>query len=75
MSVKIEVLNSEDKTVPGATVFVKWTDGSHSNRTTNVNGVADLGCSAGTAEYVQVDRKKVQGRIYLRNGVNTVYKR
>lgn len=73
MSVKIRVLDSGNRPVTRAEVFVKWANG-YSKRTTDSSGVADLGCSAGTAEYVRVNGKDVMGRIWLKNGETTVYK-
>ena len=70
--VKIQVLDRYAMPVKGARVFVKWSSGGHSEDRTNDEGIADMGTSAGTAEYVQVWDDEVSGTMYLKDGINQV---
>lgn len=65
MSVKIQVLDSSNRPVEGADVIVGWQSGGTSSRRTNRNGIADLECSAGTANYVQVNGRTVLHTVWL----------
>jgi hypothetical protein len=75
MSAKVRVLDRDGKPVSNASVTVLWLGGGHSKRQTDQSGVADLASSGGTAESIEVDGKKVEGTIYLSDGVTTVYKK
>jgi hypothetical protein len=72
LGVKIQVTDPRDRPVANARVFVSWVSGGHSERRTDESGIADLGTSAGTAEYIQVDGKSVSGRIWL--DINKVHR-
>ena len=72
MSVKIQVLDRDNRPVVGARVFVKWQSGGTSERRTNQSGVADLETSAGTAEYIQVENRQVSGTIWLDERIHQV---
>lgn len=54
MSVKVQVTNSDNRAVAKAEVFVKWQAGGFSKEYTNSSGIADLKCSGGKIEYIQV---------------------
>ena len=73
MSISVQVLDDANRPVRQATVFVSWSSGGYSERQTDNSGIADLQTSsAGTAEYIQVNGKKVSGKIWLENGVQEV---
>lgn len=72
MSVRIQVLDRDNRPVVGAEVFVSWQSGGHSRRQTDQSGIADLETSAGTARYIQVNGRQVQGTIWLENRIHTV---
>lgn len=72
MTVRIQVTGRNNKPVKGARVFVKWVSGGHSERYTDDNGIVDLGTSAGTAEYVQVNDQTVLGKMWLEDKINPV---
>jgi hypothetical protein len=72
VSVRIQVLNDRNQPVEGAKVFVSWKGGGTSSETTNTSGIADLKCSAGTANYILVNNKEVSGSIVLGDKVNQV---
>jgi hypothetical protein len=74
MSVRIQVKDSGNKPVSGAQVIVIWTAGGTSSRWTDENGIADLECSAGTAERIQVNGREV-GSGWLKDGINPVSER
>lgn len=75
MSVRVQVIGSNDRPVVGAEVFVKWSAGGHSSRTTNQYGIADLECTPGTADEVLVNGRPVVGRMWLEDGINPVSER
>lgn len=63
MSVKILVTDRNERPLANAKVFVKW-ERSTSTEYTNGTGIADLRCSGGVIEQIQVNNYKVhQGRI------------
>ncbi len=68
MTVKIKVVDRYNRPVEGAMVVVLWS-GSSSRGVTNGNGIADLGCSAGTAKVVNIAGKDVDRNCYLKDGL------
>ena len=70
MSVKIVVLDRLNRPLPGVTVLISW-GGSTSNCKTDGGGIADLGCSAGTAKRILLDGDVVmEGDYYLKDGIS-----
>lgn len=66
MSVRVQVTDKDSKVLKNVTVTVKW-QGSTSERKTNNSGIADMECSGGTIEYIQVWDEKVCGRRVVGN--------
>lgn len=54
MSVKILVIDRNNRPVSNVKVFVKWKSGT-STEFTNGSGLADLRCSGGIIEQIQVN--------------------
>jgi hypothetical protein len=67
MSVKVQVTDSNNRAVAKAEVFVKWKSGGFSKEHTSNSGVADLKCSGGTIEYIEVWGEKVLGTLTVGN--------
>ncbi len=61
----IQVIDSDDKPIENAEVFVKWQGGGISTVRTNSLGVADLRSSGGTVEEIRVNGKSVSGKVRL----------
>lgn len=61
MSVRVMVTDSSNRPIANAEVFVSWGSWQHSSRRTNSAGIADLECSGGTIEYIQVWGERVRG--------------
>jgi hypothetical protein len=72
MSVRIQVIGKDNRPIAGVEVFVSWQSGGHSSLRTDASGIADLGASAGTANYVQVNGRQVLGTIWLDDRIHTV---
>lgn len=72
MSVKIRVLDRDNRTVSGVKVLVLWSSGGHSDRQSDSTGVADLNCSQGNASAISVDGHNT-GAMFLKDGINTIY--
>lgn len=63
MSVKILVTDRHGRPIKNAKVFVKWSSGT-STEYTSATGVADLRCSGGIIERVDVNNYQVHsGRV------------
>lgn len=58
MSVKILVTDKNDRPLANAKVFVKWQSGT-STEYTNGMGLADLKCSGGVIETIDVNNYRV----------------
>jgi len=69
MTVKVRVVDRLNRPVEGARVLVSWDSGGHSDRRTDNNGIADLGCSPGTAKRVTIDDREVDTNFYLKDGM------
>lgn len=71
MSAQIMVIDRNSRPISNARVFVSWYSGGHSEAKTNNSGIADLKCSPGLTNYIQIDDVTIIQNFALPDGIQT----